>query len=1751
MEEGSRSADANRIGGDVHGAAVLAGTIHGGVHITVAGAEPTRESQVAPAQGEPALTGLPAPVRFLLRAQVDTAQEMPYRLPGPRRSSLVTVHVRQDLGSGSDEHGSDPPRPVPIVDGRGQVVEPPSLPITRLAVRAPTRTVWEALDRDDHVVITGGPGQGKSTLSLRLAADVAAQWLSRDGEPAPMAERVVPLRLTARELAGRLSRPFPEAVVESAGAEYGALLASPLDPRALEGRIAGCRWLLLVDGLDEVADTTERDRLVTVLAAWTAEPTSPYRVVVTTRPIEGAALAPLQRIGAARYELQPFDERALRQFARNWFGDRDRAYRFVRQIRAAHLDELARVPLLATIAAIIFEQPGNRPLPDNQYELYEAYLKYLRTAHTAEPGPFDPVHDALLEHLGRVRLEADTSLVDAAQDWAARHVPDLTGAWQDDLITYLAAVGPLSRRGEDLRFLHHSFAEHLAATAKARLLPEHFDPAHADFASLLHAARTEDRGRHARAVLLHHTRLHPSEAERLLEHLHSGGSDQHLLAARLLARHLPAGPAAVDAFLTTVRAWAMTTQHPALKILSQTSRAAHHPGTAAWLVDLMGSEDAPWPSRVEAAAALATRLRGPESAEATRLLRRVVDDSAIPVEHRLAAAEALAECGPDGHRASAQGLRAILASPTATAEQLRNAAVVLATFDGESRDHAVTSLAAVLDDPDAPDQACVHAATGLVEIDVEHHERAADVFREVLRTRTNFSAGIRDAAVGLASLGPQRSDEAVAALTRLVTDRRLPLGDRVSAAEALAELGPQHRMTAINHLVALSTAFGITAYLRSRIAQALADTGAQDQALGLLQAVLGDWATDAYGRTVAAQALAELGPEHRDEAAVALRGATTHPTASPFDTLTASTQLAVLGEPYRTPAVATLRAMLRDRSAAPALRAHAGSQLVGLGPEFHDEVAHHLSEIATRQADPEAQRLAWRALRRLGTRFHERTSAAMLSLVAPKQAELWASHCDYPVLGQLDVTDPDVLAAAMTAVLHDPTWDGRARNSAASTLIALGRRFHRRVVDAVVGQIEARIVPNAWLPTVVADVGRLGAGMREEVATALRGVADDPHTSTATLCQVAKAMEKLDRWSDPVVVARLGDVAAHDLLPLSDRAEAAVALARAVPDEIDTAVATVMRETDDAAVSAWESRVRALAELGADLAPSLCACLADGDSGYRRRLAAAEVLVELRPGRYPEALSEIRGQAADDHLTFTRRTDAVMLLARHDPTQVDAAVAFHARVLDDESQPVRDRAEAACQLMDLDPGRAGTAFASLRRFATSPEFTTEEQSLALDWLAYRAAARGREVAQLALALFHDPATGPQDRRRVATVLRGRDRFLAEQDLLADHAAPPEQRVDDITEWIEPTLAVDAAARLRDVITAAETMPADRISAAAALAGLSRRWRSEAAAVIEESADNPDLAYNVREALLTLHGPGRPGPLSEDAALVLDATSPWRERVDAAHRICILTGDTPTRVLAVLWEMADDPRLSGVARVRILHILRKFGGLQRLRRIRDDEQESLAIRWRASLWLRLQASDDRAACLLVLHRIATDPTCRPALRWRAARDLLVLGERGREAGSSCLWAIATDESLPLLPRVDAARRLGLARPDLRTQVVPLLRRLRSADNPLVRIQVFEAIGLFDSVEGAVALRDVARDRTLRPGARLRAAAAAAQLRRDHREAAAIVAREIAHDPAVPHHIRVKAARALARWSELCRPEARALLVELGVANRGQS
>ncbi|NKE56688.1 hypothetical protein FXN61_07520 [Lentzea sp. PSKA42] len=535
--------------------------------------------------------------------------------------------------------------------------------------------------------------------------------------------------------------------------------------------------------LDEVADSDARAEIVHTLAAWSAK--DAYRVLLTTRPAEGGVLAPLQRAGAVRYELLPFDEKALRRFAAHWFEDDDQTRTFLRQIRDAHLFELVAVPLLATIAAIVFEQHGDRPLPGNQFQLYESYLAFIRSSRST-PVAFEHHCTALVEHLGRTRLRSDVPLTTAIRDWA--HCNEDAGT-QEELIAHLTAAGPFVPRGGDLTFLHHSFAEHVAATAEARDLPAEFDPQNPSIAEFLHRARPLVEGRFARAVLLHYTHLHPEQADELLRWLHNGTSEQHLLAARLLGRHLPASESLVDEFLTTVRGWAMTTQYRAGVILARASRATHHPGLADWLLDLLRDDEAPWESRAEAATALALRLRDPRADEAIVFLRAGVENTAAPAEHRLIAAEALADSGSSERDAAERGLRSVLDDPLAFGADCRNAAVVLSAFGGQAREYAVAALQRIMSDVDTPVPDLVEATGGLAEIGVEFHDRCAEVFLSVLRDRAHSMEGRRDAAVGLASLGG--AQQAAEALTALATDHRILVGLRSAAAMALGSLGPR------------------------------------------------------------------------------------------------------------------------------------------------------------------------------------------------------------------------------------------------------------------------------------------------------------------------------------------------------------------------------------------------------------------------------------------------------------------------------------------------------------------------------------------------------------------------------------------------------------------------------------------------------------------------------------------------------------------------------------------------------------------------------------------------------------------------------------------------------------------------------------------------------------------------------------------------------------------------------------------------
>jgi cellulose synthase operon protein C len=881
----------------------------------------------------------------------------------------------------------------------------------------------------------------------------------------------------------------------------------------------------------------------------------------------------------------------------------------------------------------------------------------------------------------------------AARDWVTERLApkDRPPDWQAELTAFLAAVGPLVIRGDELSFLHHSFAEHVAATAQARSLPEAFDPEHDAFAHLLHAACQSVPGPHARAVLLHYTRLHPAEADRLVQWLHDGTPSQQLLAARLLAQHVPASTEVVDAFLTTARAWAITTQYSADGILRRVSRAAHHPGLAPWLADLMRDETAPWRSRVEAATALATRLRRAHADEATAVLRAVVDDAAVPVADRLTAAESLAQCDAGEREAVERGLRSLLADPSVEAGRRRGAAVVLAGLGPQARAHAVQALSKSLDDPRAPTLDLVESAAGLAEIGAEFHERSAEVFRAALRARARARArartmvGRRKAAVGLAALGPHQLAEAVATLIALATDRGLDHNDRVFAVEALVEMGPQYRAVAGSHLLDMLAEPAMKPHERRHCASVLAQLGPEfhPQAATHLRGIIADRDAGTNAALWAARRLVELAPDFHAEAAREFHRLADDPLVDGYDHASALGQLVRLGAPHRAPAVDRLRAELGDRNVPPGTRRWAARELVELGPEFHAEAATALQEIISGQPDPAVVSDAGGIRARLRTRFHEPAAEALLALLGSPAVDAYTLNTMAYAFTTLEDGHRQRAADVLADVLSDTTQSNWSRTLAARMLVDLGRQFHSVGVGGFLELLRGDVTPDLRLDRRVAVFVALGTGRRAEMADAVRALMSDPNAGPQRLWQSAQALIKLGFGDTPEVVTALHAIIDDESADTTARRGAAVA--GLDPQRVPDAIAALRAiATSTPWLTTWHNAVLDLTRLGDDPVPLAHALLTDQDTDRALRETAASVLPQLRPDLLNEAIAELRRQAQDEYLSFWQCTDVVVRLAALDTSTRDDAIAFHRVLLHNEDEWISVRCYAAYQLVKLD-----------------------------------------------------------------------------------------------------------------------------------------------------------------------------------------------------------------------------------------------------------------------------------------------------------------------------------------------------------------------------------------------------------------------------------------------------------------------------------
>ncbi|GAB2956569.1 hypothetical protein GCM10027280_51490 [Micromonospora polyrhachis] len=537
-------------------------------------------------------------IRDLVSAQLSGVLTHAHRFLDGNVSPLAVVYVPQRVATAEPAPGGGP--------AGGSAEGTPASPA--LAIPAD-----QLLRTDRHVLLIGTAGSGKTAFVGHAMAERARSWAGRT-RARGREQAEIGLAIPATAL---IDRSLPEAIAERYRSELPQWVVTR--PPAPHGR-----WLVLVDGLDQIVDANVRSRVLGQLREWAGRTDHPYRLLLTTRPLaeeESTAL----RDRFAEHRLLPFDEGDLANFAQRWFAARipdpararQAGERFFDDLTRAKLDKLAYHPVLVTLAALAWERRCGpaagrdefRPSPPDRAELLDRLVTHLLAegdpavdtlvdALRHRAGPGTTVAEWLAEHVGEVfEAAADGWLrtgraVAEAVSWVDRHAPaspaNLLPDWPSRIAALLVGTGLFTPRGVDVEPIAREVAEYLAAGPLARSWQEE------RWLTLMADPTTRSLGGFvlARASL---------EIGPVLNRLARGTGDQVLAAGHLLATGTSVDPEVRDEILAALlRTWYEGSGPAAAGCLSVLGTLATTPSFRQAVYRI--ATDSRWPRRVRGAA---------------------------------------------------------------------------------------------------------------------------------------------------------------------------------------------------------------------------------------------------------------------------------------------------------------------------------------------------------------------------------------------------------------------------------------------------------------------------------------------------------------------------------------------------------------------------------------------------------------------------------------------------------------------------------------------------------------------------------------------------------------------------------------------------------------------------------------------------------------------------------------------------------------------------------------------------------------------------------------------------------------------------------------------------------------------------------------------------------------------------------------------------------------------------------------------
>jgi predicted ATPase len=354
--------------------------------------------------------------------------------------------------------------------------------------------IWNflaAIDKNPafrRMAVLGAPGSGKTTLLRYLTQTYATKQQRKVHRKAP---KLIPILLYLRDVRQKIVNNNQLTLadlitqqVQQQQQKYG--LENP-PPNWFAERIGQNKCLVMLDGLDEVADETQRQQVSRwVDAQMHAYPDTAF--ILTSRPF-GYKTARLQQ-DVTVLEVQPFNLKQMEKFIRSWYletevishagqddagvrGDaKEKADDLIKRIKNSKpLADMAVNPLLLTMIATVHRRGS--ALPGKRVELYKEICQVLLERRQRAKKIADALtatqKQSVLQVLAFKLMQQKTrdfNLSDGI-DWITDKLADVagSGANPEEFIQQVRDVSGLLVEKEVgvYEFAHLSFQEYLAA----------------------------------------------------------------------------------------------------------------------------------------------------------------------------------------------------------------------------------------------------------------------------------------------------------------------------------------------------------------------------------------------------------------------------------------------------------------------------------------------------------------------------------------------------------------------------------------------------------------------------------------------------------------------------------------------------------------------------------------------------------------------------------------------------------------------------------------------------------------------------------------------------------------------------------------------------------------------------------------------------------------------------------------------------------------------------------------------------------------------------------------------------------------------------------------------------------------------------------------------------------------------------------------------------------------------------------------